>query len=45
MNVPGVAEGNWRWRCGDDQVAPALLDELADLTELYYRQPGPELPE
>jgi 4-alpha-glucanotransferase len=45
MNVPGVAEGNWRWRVEENQVTPTLLDDLADLTELYYRQPGPELPE
>ena len=45
MNVPGVPEGNWRWRCTEDQVTPALLDWLADLTELYYRQPGPDLRE
>lgn len=42
MNVPGVPDGNWKWRCTEDQVTPTLLDGLADLTELYYRQPGPD---
>lgn len=42
MNVPGVADGNWRWRLTDDQVTAALLDRIAELTELYNRQPGPE---
>jgi 4-alpha-glucanotransferase len=42
MNTPGVAAGNWRWRVQEGQVNDDLLVKLADLTELYYRQPGPE---
>lgn len=40
MNVPGVADGNWSWRCTDGQITPALIDGLAALTELYNRHPG-----
>jgi 4-alpha-glucanotransferase len=42
MNVPGAPKGNWRWRCTEKQLSPALLGGLADLTELYYRQPRPD---
>jgi 4-alpha-glucanotransferase len=42
MNVPGAPDGNWRWRCREDQVTLAHLDQLAEMTELYYRQPGPD---
>ncbi len=42
MNVPGVADGNWSWRCTESQITPALIDGLAALTELYNRHPGPE---
>jgi 4-alpha-glucanotransferase len=45
MNVPGVPQGNWRWRSTEDQVTLDLLKWLGDLTELYYRQPGPDLRE
>jgi 4-alpha-glucanotransferase len=37
MNLPGRAEGNWRWRFRTDMVTPQVLDRLADLTELYNR--------
>jgi 4-alpha-glucanotransferase len=43
MNVPGVPAGNWRWRCTEAMVSTAALNRLADLTELYYRQPGPDV--
>ena len=32
MNVPGVAEGNWRWRAADEDVA-AAAGRLAELVE------------
>jgi 4-alpha-glucanotransferase len=32
MNLPGCADGNWRWRCTDEMLAPAAFDSLRDLT-------------
>jgi 4-alpha-glucanotransferase len=33
MNVPGRADGNWRWRCTDEMLTPASsFDWLRDLT-------------
>jgi hypothetical protein len=32
MNVPGVAAGNWRWRCTEDLLNPSILERLRDLT-------------
>jgi 4-alpha-glucanotransferase len=32
MNVPGVAAGNWRWRCTEDMLKPSILERLGDLT-------------
>jgi 4-alpha-glucanotransferase len=37
MNLPGQAEGNWRWRFRPDMLTPALLERLAELTQLYNR--------
>jgi 4-alpha-glucanotransferase len=31
MNLPGHAEGNWRWRCTDEMFARASFDWLRDL--------------
>ena len=45
MIVPGVPSGYWRWRVAEGQVTNDVWDRLADLTELYYRQPGPDLRE
>jgi 4-alpha-glucanotransferase len=45
MNVPGTVGGNWTWRMADEQMATPAWDRLAELTELYYRQPGPDLRE
>ena len=42
MNVPGTPSGNWTWRMTDEQMATPALDRLAELTDLYYRQPGPD---
>lgn len=39
MNLPGTAEGNWRWRVDPSLITPAILTRLADLTELYQRLP------
>jgi 4-alpha-glucanotransferase len=32
MNVPGSVAGNWRWRCTEEMLSPAVLDRLRDLT-------------
>ena len=33
MNVPGRAEGNWRWRCTEDMFSDRAFEELRDLTK------------
>jgi 4-alpha-glucanotransferase len=33
MNVPGRAEGNWRWRTTEDMLAPARFEWLQGLTK------------
>lgn len=38
MNVPGVAEGNWRWRFDWDQVHDAHRDRLREWISLYGRR-------
>ena len=37
MNVPGRAEGNWRWRCTEGMLTPAIFQWLYDLTETSDR--------
>jgi 4-alpha-glucanotransferase len=37
MNVPGSAAGNWRWRCTEEMLSPAVLDRLRDLTTMADR--------
>jgi 4-alpha-glucanotransferase len=37
MNVPGRAEGNWRWRCTEDMLTPAAFQWLRDLTKTSNR--------
>ncbi len=32
MNVPGVATGNWRWRCTEPMLKPPIFERLHDLT-------------
>jgi 4-alpha-glucanotransferase len=32
MNVPGVATGNWRWRCTEDMLNPSIFERLRELT-------------
>jgi 4-alpha-glucanotransferase len=39
MNVPGVAGGNWSWRCPADAFTAKLATKLARATELYGRLP------
>lgn len=37
MNVPSVAEGNWRWRLRPELLTLELAEHLAKLTSLYAR--------
>lgn len=37
MNVPGKPEGNWSWRCRQEQLASDLAAGLRDMTWLYGR--------
>ena len=39
MNVPGRAEGNWRWRCTEEMLTPSAFDSLRDLTAATGRAP------
>jgi 4-alpha-glucanotransferase len=39
MNVPGVADGNWRWRFAWDQVQEEQRARLRDWVHLYGRVP------
>ncbi|MCC5870372.1 MAG: 4-alpha-glucanotransferase [Gammaproteobacteria bacterium] len=38
MNVPGVAEGNWRWRFSWDQVARDFAQRWAENVEEFQRR-------
>jgi 4-alpha-glucanotransferase len=40
MNIPGEAEGNWRWRFRADQLTAEIKERLADLTAVYSRWNG-----
>jgi 4-alpha-glucanotransferase len=40
MNVPGRAEGNWRWRSTEDMLSDALFQGLRELTDKSGRSPG-----
>jgi 4-alpha-glucanotransferase len=33
MNVPGRADGNWRWRCTQEMLSDPAFKRLRDLTE------------
>jgi 4-alpha-glucanotransferase len=37
MNLPGKAEGNWRWRFRKDQIGKEASNRLAELTAIYSR--------
>jgi 4-alpha-glucanotransferase len=37
MNLPGRAEGNWRWRCAEEMLTPAAFQWLHDLTKTSNR--------
>jgi 4-alpha-glucanotransferase len=40
MNVPGVATGNWRWRCTEEMLKPSLFERLRALTTASGRATG-----
>jgi 4-alpha-glucanotransferase len=42
MNVPGRAEGNWRWRFTDKMVSATAFEWLRDLTKSSKRCPKPK---
>jgi len=44
-NVPGLAEGNWRWKVTPDQVNEASVRVLRDLAETFGRLPWQEAAE
>ena len=41
MNVPGRADGNWRWRVKDDMLSSQAFQWLRDLTESSKRSVSP----
>jgi len=41
MNVPGRADGNWRWRVREDMLSPDAFQWLQDLTESSKRSVRP----
>ena len=40
MNVPGRAEGNWRWRCTEEMLSERAFEWLRDLTNTSGRLRG-----
>jgi len=44
MNVPSLAQGNWRWRFAAELLRPELAKKLATLTEVCDRLPQPMPP-
>jgi 4-alpha-glucanotransferase len=40
MNVPGRAEGQWRWRCPEDALNAAAWQRLSELTQTTGRLAG-----
>jgi 4-alpha-glucanotransferase len=40
MNVPGRADGNWRWRCTIDMLSGPALQSLGGVTETSHRTVG-----
>ena len=37
INIPGVAEGNWRWQMEPDAFTPQLAQSIREMTERYNR--------
>ena len=44
MNLPGSAEGNWRWRCTGEMLSASAFESLRDLTHASARSGGLETP-
>src|SRR5580692_3163477 len=44
MNVPGRADGNWRWRCTGDMLSGPAFQSLREVTETSHRAVGVERP-
>jgi len=40
LNTPGVAHGNWRWRCAPEFLTDQVRDSLRTRTELFGRHPS-----
>lgn len=40
MNVPGHANGNWRWRYREQDIRPGIMEQLAEFTGWFNRLPG-----
>jgi 4-alpha-glucanotransferase len=40
MNVPGRADGNWRWRCTEEMLSRHVFEWLRDLTITSRRAQG-----
>jgi 4-alpha-glucanotransferase len=45
MNVPGRAEGNWRWRCTEQMFTGPAFEWLRELTTTSSRSAGRYSPE
>jgi 4-alpha-glucanotransferase len=43
MNVPGRADGNWRWRCPEDMLSQPAFEWLHELTESSKRSVSPRI--
>jgi 4-alpha-glucanotransferase len=41
MNVPSLAQGNWRWRFASELLHPEVAEKLATLAEVCDRLPQP----
>lgn len=37
MNSPGTPEGNWRWRCAKEFLAPEIAEQMKSSTSLFGR--------
>ncbi|HWC16731.1 MAG TPA: 4-alpha-glucanotransferase [Terriglobales bacterium] len=45
MNVPGLTDGNWRWRFSEEMLSLTAFEWLQDLTERSRRSGLPEISE
>jgi 4-alpha-glucanotransferase len=43
MNIPGRAEGNWRWRSSEEMLSHSAFEWLSDLTKTSNRSPAAHL--